>query len=216
MVRHPRERGGGLLRGPSLAAFPELEAYVSHAPGRPLAKAPPAKRPRERAGRVPRDPSLAAFPELATYESRTPERLAIRIAPLPRPRMQPSRPARILRSILLAVVAGGSIAAAIGFGAWHLLPYLGLNAGTPAERFASWEGVMWGLGLAATLFGLAALLNATDLYSRRPLEQVQQQASDALRGRTLYSDLPAVPWMLLGCGAALLVIAALARSMGMG
>lgn len=71
---------------------------------------------------------------------------------------------------------------------------------------------MWGLGLAGTLFGIAALLNATDLYSDRLLVQVKQQVHDARRGRTLYSDLPALPWMLLSCGAALLLIAVLARS----
>jgi hypothetical protein len=126
--------------------------------------------------------------------------------------MQATAPARILRSTALVILAGASAAAAIALGAWYLLPYEALKAGTWAQRFATWEGVMWGLGLAATLFGIAAVLNATDLYSRRPLEQVQQQASDALRGRTLYSDLPAVPWILLTCGAALLLIVVLVRS----
>lgn len=126
--------------------------------------------------------------------------------------MQAPAPARILRSAVLVVLFGASVAGALATGLWYLLPYEGLAAATSAQRFALWEGVMWGLGLAGTLFGVAALLNATDLYSRRPLEQVQQQAHDARHGRTLYSDLPGVPWMLLSCGAALLLIAVLARS----
>jgi hypothetical protein len=126
--------------------------------------------------------------------------------------MQATAPARILRSASMVILAGGSAAGALALAAWYLLPYEALKAGTAAQRFATWEGMMWGLGLAATLFGLAALLNATDLYSRRPLEQVQQQASDAMRGRTLYSDLPAVPWILLGLGVALILIAVLVRS----
>jgi hypothetical protein len=130
--------------------------------------------------------------------------------------MQATAPAQLLRSALMVILVGGSIAGAVAFGAWHLLPYEAWKAATFAQRFAVWEGLMWALGIAGTLFGVAALLNATDLYSRRPLEQVLQQASDARRGRTLYSDLPALPWLLLGCGLALLLIAALARSVALG
>ncbi len=130
--------------------------------------------------------------------------------------MQAPAPAPILRSVVLVVRFGGSVAGALASGLWYLLPYESLAAATSAQRFALWEGVMWGLGLAGTLFGVAALLNATDLYSSRPLAQVQQQADDARRGRTLYSDLPALPWLLLSCGAALLLIVVLVRSATIG
>ncbi|HEU4883531.1 MAG TPA: hypothetical protein VFT45_14830, partial [Longimicrobium sp.] len=64
--------------------------------------------------------------------------------------------------------------------------------------------------------GVAALFNATDLSGPRLLAQVQQQASDARRGRTLYSDLPALPWIVLSCGASLLLIAAAVRAVVFG
>jgi hypothetical protein len=124
--------------------------------------------------------------------------------------------ARILRTAVMVVLIGGSIAAAVALGAWHLLPYEALAAQTPAQRYGLWEGVMWGLGLAGTLFGMAALLNATDLSGANTVEHVHQLAQDARRGRTLYSDLPALPWMLLSCGAALLLIAVLVRSATLG
>jgi hypothetical protein len=126
--------------------------------------------------------------------------------------MQPTALTRILRSAVMVILIGGCAAGALAFGAWHLLPYQAWKAATFAQRFAIWEGGMWGLGIAGTLFGVAALLNATDLSSPRLLEQVQQQAADARRGRTLYSDLPALPWLLLACGVALLLIAAVVRA----
>ena len=176
-----------------------------------------ARHERSRGGRARLGPSLAAFPELATYVSRTPVgQMAFDPPSLPGRAMQTTASARILRSAVLVIVIGGSIAASVALGAWHLLPYEALKADTFAGRFAIWEGVMWALGLAGTLFGIAALLNATDLYSPRPLEQVLQQAADARRGRTLYSDLPAVPWVVLTCGLALLLAAALARSVWLG
>jgi hypothetical protein len=135
---------------------------------------------------------------------------------LPGRAMQATASTRILRSAVLVIVIGGSIAAAVAMGAWHLLPYEALKAETSAGRFAIWEGVMWALGLGGTLFGIAALLNATDLGSPRPLEQVLQQAADARRGRTLYSDLPAVPWVVLTCGAALIATALVARAVWFG
>ncbi|HEY0020988.1 MAG TPA: hypothetical protein VGC13_32100 [Longimicrobium sp.] len=126
--------------------------------------------------------------------------------------MQATAPTPILRSAVRIIVTAGVIAGAIGIGAWYLLPYEAWKAETFAERFALWEGILWALGATGTLFGIAALFNATDLYSPRLLEQVQQQAADALRGRTLYSDLPTVPWVLLGCGLALIVAAVVGRS----
>lgn len=164
-------------------------------------------------GRASSGPALAGFPELATYVLRTPGRPSMRIDPRPASRaMQAPVSARILRSVVLVILFGGSVAGALASGLWYLLPYESLAAETWAQRFTLWEGVMWGLGLAGTLFGVAALLNATDLYSDRLLVQVKQQVHDARRGRTLYSDLPALPWMLLSCGAALLLIAVLVRS----
>jgi hypothetical protein len=126
--------------------------------------------------------------------------------------MQATAPTPILRSAVRIIVTAGVIAGAIGIGAWYLLPYEAWKAETFAERFALWEGVLWALGATGTLFGVAALFNATDLYSPRLLEQVQQQAADALRGRTLYSDLPTIPWVLLVCGLALIVAAVVGRS----
>lgn len=130
--------------------------------------------------------------------------------------MQATAPTQILRSAVWMILIGGLVAGALAFGAWHLLPYESLDAATPGQRFAIWEGLMWGLGIGGTLFGVAALLNATDLSSPRPLEQVFQQASDARRGRTLYSDLPAIPWILLSCGVALILVAGVGRSVMLG
>ncbi len=112
---------------------------------------------------------------------------------------------------MLIVVVSGVAAAVFGFAAWHLLPYKALDATTAAQRFATWEGTMWGLGAAAILFGLAALLNATDLYSPRLLEHAMQQMDDARRGRTLYSDLPALPWLLPAVGVACVLVAVVGR-----
>jgi hypothetical protein len=173
--------------------------------------------PRESEGRVRPGPSLAAFPELATYVYRTPGRPSNRVDRRSASRaMQSTAAARILRSAVMVILIGGAIAGALAFGAWHLLPYDVWKAASFAQRFAVWEGLMWGLGIVGTLFGAAALFNATDLSAPRPLEQVLQQASDAYRGRTLYSDLPALPWIVLSCGAALLLIAAVVRSILLG
>jgi hypothetical protein len=125
--------------------------------------------------------------------------------------MQATASARILRSAALVMLISASIAGALAVGAWYLLPYDSLDAQTAVQRFARWEAVMWGLGATGTLFGVAALFNATDLHAPRPLEQVLQQAGDARRGRTLYSDLPAFPWLMLGCGLALILAAVAAR-----
>ena len=126
--------------------------------------------------------------------------------------MQAIASPRILRSAVLGLL----LAAAIAAGAWYLLPYEAWKADTPAERFALWEGALWGLGATGTLFGIAALFNATDLYAPRPLEQVLQQARDARQGRTLYSDLPSVPWVLVGCSVALIGLAVVGRSVMVG
>jgi hypothetical protein len=130
--------------------------------------------------------------------------------------MQATAPARILRSAVMLILVSGMIAGTVALGAWHLLPYEVWKAASFAQRFAIWEGLMWALGSAGTLFGVAALFNATDLSGPRPLEQVLQQAGDARRGRTLYSDLPALPWLLLACGLALLLIAVSTRSVALG
>lgn len=130
--------------------------------------------------------------------------------------MQTAAPARILRTAGLIVLVSGATAAVFGLAAWHLLPYEALDAKTPAQRFATWEATMWGLGVAGFLFGVAALLNATDLYSPRLLEHVMQQMNDARRGRTLYSELPALPWLLPSCGLALVVAAVVSRAIALG
>lgn len=130
--------------------------------------------------------------------------------------MQATVSTPILRSAVRVIVIAGLFAGAIGVAAWYLLPYQAWKAETFAERFALWEGVLWALGATGTLFGVAALFNATDLYSPRPLEQVLQQASDARRGRTLYSELPTAPWMLLACSLALIVAAVVGRSVLLG
>lgn len=112
---------------------------------------------------------------------------------------------------MLIVLVSGAAAGVIGFAAWHLLPYEALEATTAAQRFATWEGTMWGVGAAGFLFGLAALLNATDLYSPRLLEHAVQQMDDARRGRTLYSELPTLPWLLPAIGAACVLVAVVGR-----
>lgn len=130
--------------------------------------------------------------------------------------MQAVASARILRTAVLIVVVSGAAAAMFGFAVWHLLPYEALDATTPAQRFATWEGTMWGLGAAAFLFGLAALLNATDLYSPRLLEHALQQMDDARRGRTLYSELPSLPWLLPSIGVACVLVAVVGRWVAFG
>ena len=130
--------------------------------------------------------------------------------------MQPAVPVRIVRSAARVCLLAALLAGAMAFAAWHLLPYPALEAETAAERFMAWEGTVWALGLGWTLFGIAALFNATDLSGPRPLEQVLQQAGDARAGRTLYSDLPAFPWMMVACGLALIVLAVAARQLAYG
>ena len=124
---------------------------------------------------------------------------------------QASASPRILRSAVLVILVSGAAAAVVGLAAWHLLPYEALDAETPAQRFATWEGTMWGLGITGILFGLASLLNASDLHSPRMLEHVMQQMNDARRGRTLYSDLPALPWLFPSCGLAFVLVAVMGR-----
>ena len=126
--------------------------------------------------------------------------------------MQGMASTRIIRSAAQVLFAGAAVGAVVGLGAWHLLPYEALQAHTAAQRYGLWEGVMWALGLAGTLFGLAALLNATDLSGANTVEHVHQLAQDARRGRTLYSDLPALPWLLLACGLALIAVALAGRA----
>jgi hypothetical protein len=162
-------------------------------------------------------PSLAGFPELPTYVLRTPVGKAVIDPPsLPGRAMQAIASSRILRSAVRVTLLALLVAGAVGLGAWHLLPYEALDAETPAQRFMLWEGALWGLGATGTLWGIASLFNATDLYSPRPLEQVQQQARDALQGRTLYSDLPEVPWVMLACSLALILVAVVGRAVMVG
>lgn len=130
--------------------------------------------------------------------------------------MQATASTPILRSAVRVIVTAGLVAGAIGLAAWHLLPYEALDAETPVQRFMLWEGALWGVGATGALWGIASLFNATDLYSPRPLEQVLQQARDARQGRTLYSDLPSVPWVMLGCSLALILGAIVGRSVMVG
>jgi len=132
---------------------------------------------------------------------------------------------RLLRfGIRFAVfaLAGLAVALLIAYAAWNHLPYETVARHTPEERFFFWEGVMWMLALAGIFFGLASLGSATDLFSRHgSAQEMYVTRSDAharrtlmegIRGRTLYSDIPWVPWTLLSIGIALAVIAAVARA----
>jgi hypothetical protein len=133
--------------------------------------------------------------------------------------------ATLLRiSIRFAVfaLAGLAVAAIVAYAAWHHLPYDALDRQTAEEQFFFWEGVMWMLALAFTFFGLAALGNATDLYSRQGSAQdIYVTRSDAharrtmmegIRGRTLFSDVPYVPWAMVSLGLALALLVAVARA----
>jgi hypothetical protein len=135
------------------------------------------------------------------------------------------RRVRLLRfAIRLTVfsLAGLVVAGLVAYAAWHHLPYETLDRHEPDERFFFWEGVMWMLALAFTFFGLAALGNATDLYSRQgSAQELYVTRSDAharrtmmegIRGRTLFADVPYVPWAMLSLGLALALLAAIARA----
>jgi hypothetical protein len=72
-------------------------------------------------------------------------------------------------------------------------------------------------------FGVAAAFGSTDLYVRhgdvyanRSADHVQRQLRQGKRGQTLFSDVPAAPWVMLGIGVGLLLQAAIARSVLLG
>jgi hypothetical protein len=78
-------------------------------------------------------------------------------------------------------------------------------------------------GLALALFGSAAWFGATDLYARhgdvhvaRSSEDLRQQMQEGVRGRALFADLPAAPWLMIGTGAGLVLQAMLVRSVVVG
>lgn len=87
------------------------------------------------------------------------------------------------------------------------------------ERFLLWEGTLWMVGMAFVLFGVAAFFGSTDLYVghgsvyvNRSADHIQRQVQQGIRGRTLFSDVPAVPWVMFGLGVGLVLQAAILRS----
>ena len=118
--------------------------------------------------------------------------------------------------VLLLSVA---TAAALGLALWQFLPYEALRREGPAERFLLWEAVMWMSGLAAAGFGTAAWFGSTDLYGgggdpymTRAADHIRIQVQQGVRGRTLFTDVPAVPWVIIGTGLALIGIAVIVRA----
>lgn len=112
-----------------------------------------------------------------------------------------------------------AVAGALALVAWHFLPYETLERQTPEERFALWESVMWMSGLALGFFGLAALFGSTDLYAssgspylNRSADHIRIRVQEGIRGRMLFSDLPAVPWFMMQTGGVVLLVAIAARA----
>jgi len=127
---------------------------------------------------------------------------------------------RRLRAILLLLVLSAALAALLGFTAWHLLPYETLERDDAVTRFALWEAAMWMAGLALGLFGLAAWFGATDtgtrhgdFYLDRSPDFIRHQVRLGIEGNVLFSDLPAIPWLMIGSGLLLVLEAVMLRSM---
>jgi hypothetical protein len=128
---------------------------------------------------------------------------------------------RFALRLLFFALAGGSVAAAIAYLAWHHLPYEAMARHTPEERFFFWEGVMWLLALALGFFGLAAMAGTSDMmgrhgvpaiiYGSRADDHALRQMKDDIAGRSLFTNLPWVPWTMLGIAVPLAVIAGVAR-----
>lgn len=118
--------------------------------------------------------------------------------------------------LLPSIAAAGALAAA----SWQFLPYEALRRDGPPERFLLWEAVMWMSGLAMTGFGAAAWFGSTDLYggggdpyATRAADHIRTQVQQGVRGRMLFTDLPAVPWVMIGTGLALIMIAVVVRAL---
>jgi len=82
---------------------------------------------------------------------------------------------------------------------------------------------MWMSGLALVLFGLAAWFGSTDLhvghgsvYMNRSSEHIRRQVEQGVSGRTLFSDLPLAPWLMMGTGVGLGLQAVIVRSVVFG
>jgi hypothetical protein len=112
------------------------------------------------------------------------------------------------------LLLSAATASVISLAAWHLLPYEALERGTPEAQFLLWESIMWMIGLALAFFGLAALLGSTDLavqhgdpHRERSAQHIRIQVQQGVRGRMLFSDLPSVPWFMMGVGMSTLVFA---------
>lgn len=127
----------------------------------------------------------------------------------------------LVRSSLWVLLLSIAVAGALASASWQFLPYEALHREDPAERFLLWEAMMWMAGLAAAGFGAAAWFGSTDLYgvggdpyTTRAADHIRIQVQDGVRGRMLFTDLPAVPWMMMGTGLALILIAVIVRVWG--
>jgi hypothetical protein len=123
-----------------------------------------------------------------------------------------------LRSAIVPSVMSATVACIFGAAAWQLLPYEAFERQTPEAQFLLWESIMWMTGLVLSFFGLAAVFESTDLYAHpgdpylnRAAEHVRIQLQQGVRGRLLFSDLPSVPWSMIGIGLAFLLVATVVR-----
>jgi hypothetical protein len=132
-----------------------------------------------------------------------------------------SERARRARGAVLLLLVGLGVAAITGFAAWHLLPYGALERESPAEQFLFWEAVMWMSGLALMFFGASAWFGSTDLYAshgdayvNRTSDHIRLQLQAGAQGRSLFSDIPSAPWLMMGTGAGLTLQALILRAGG--
>jgi hypothetical protein len=129
---------------------------------------------------------------------------------------------RFLVRLLVFGTVGTLAAVTIAYLAWHNLPYEAMGRYTPEERFLFWEGSMWLLALAFAFFGLAAMAGTSDMlgrhgvpaiyYGSRADDHALRQMKDDIAGRSLFTNLPWVPWTMLGIAVPLVVLAVVARS----
>jgi hypothetical protein len=132
-----------------------------------------------------------------------------------------SERARRAGGAVLLLLIGLCVAAVAGFAVWHLLPYGALERESAADRFLLWEAVMWMSGLALMFFGASAWFGSTDLYAshgdayvNRTSDHIRLQLQAGAQGRGLFSDIPSVPWLMMGMGAGLALQAAILRAGG--
>lgn len=125
-----------------------------------------------------------------------------------------------LRWAIAPITISVALASTLGLAAWYLLPYEALEQRTPEEQFVLWESIMWMVGLALSFFGAAAFFGSSDMYGHagdpylnRSADHIRIQVQQGVRGRMLFTDLPSVPWFMIGTGTAVLVLTVVTRSL---